>query len=131
MVEEYMKVVMVTPECGYGVVEVPDLELETMQSLVDGYIEAIPRAYYPTLEGGIYLIGNEEASLENRPPSLRVAEWSLPLLGSYILCGTTREEYVGLTMEQVCKAMQWINRWYIGKETTEFDLKYETFLELV
>ena len=96
--DNLMRVVYVEPNKPPYVAEVEDT-LEGKQKAVQGYIEPV---YIEN--DGTCLIGNEEAKLIGMEGNRRIGPSSI-IAGPFFVCGTTEEDFRGLTDEEVTKYM--------------------------
>lgn len=96
--DNLMRVVYVEPNKPPYVAEVEDT-LEGKQKAVQGYIEPV---YIEN--DGTCLIGNEEAKLIGMEGNRRIGPSSI-IAGPFFVCGTTEEDFRGLTDEEVAKYM--------------------------
>ena len=94
-----MKILVVEP---YKEPEIKDIDgsLESMQQVVDGYIEAI----YP-FEEHVALVCNEEGKLLGLPMNRNLPEASDIICGTFFLCEAppTEETFTSLTDEQFAR----------------------------
>lgn len=110
-----MKIYCVTPDRGHGVLIAPDMELETMQGFVEGYIEAVPMDLHPDLSK-VRIICNEEGRLKDFKPSILIEHPLVePLVGTVLICGTDGMDFTGLNDLQLQAASVWVEKHYIGK----------------
>lgn len=96
--ENLMQVVYVEPGKKPYVAEIPST-LDAEQKAVKGYIEAI------TLDDGCCLICNEEAKLIGMQGNRRIADGQSIIAGPFFVCGSSEEDFIGLTKEEVVKYM--------------------------
>ena len=96
--DNLMRVVYVEPNKPPYVAEVEDT-LEGKQKAVQGYIEPV---YIEN--DGTCLIGNEEAKLIGMEGNRGIGPSSI-IAGPFFVCGTTEEDFRGLTDEEVTKYM--------------------------
>ena len=96
--DNLMRVVYVEPNKPPYVAEIEDT-LEGKQKAVQGYIEPV---YIEN--DGTCLIGNEEAKLIGMEGNRRIGPSSI-IAGPFFVCGTTVEDFRGLTDEEVTKYM--------------------------
>ena len=96
--DNLMRVVYVEPNKPPYVAEIEDT-LEGKQKAVQGYIEPV---YIEN--DGTCLIGNEEAKLIGMEGNRRIGPSSI-IAGPFFVCGTTEEDFRGLTDEEVTKYM--------------------------
>lgn len=96
--EGLMKIVYVEPHRAPFEAEIPN-RLEAEQKAVMGYIEPIYN------DDGTCLVGNEEAKLIGMDGN-RHLDYGGVLAGPFFICGTTEEEFCGLTDEQVDKYLE-------------------------
>ena len=96
--EGLMKIVYVEPHRAPFEAEIPNT-LEAEQKAVMGYIEPIYN------DDGTCLVGNEEAKLIGMDGN-RHLDYGGVLAGPFFVCGTTEEEFCGLTDEQVDKYLE-------------------------
>jgi len=96
------------------VVEVEKLDLQTMQALVEGYIELINLD--SNRDRAIDLIVNEEAGLSGRPPLplnvlVRRGLNHVEIRGTVFICRRENSESVGLTDEDIDTWIRVANSW--------------------
>lgn len=96
--EGLMKIVYVEPHRAPFEAEIPNT-LEAEQQAVMGYIEPVYN------EDGTCLVGNEEAKLIGLDGN-RHLDYGGVLAGPFFVCGTTEEDFCGLTDEQVNKYLE-------------------------
>ena len=96
--DNLMKVVYVEPNKPPYVAEIENT-LKGKQKAVEGYIEPV---YIEN--DGTCLIGNEEAKLIGMEGNRRIGPSSI-IAGPFFVCGTTEEDFRGLTDEEVTKYM--------------------------
>ena len=92
--EKTMKVVLVHPGL-YAKEAVIGTQLEDMQKTVGGWIEAV----YP-YEDNVAIICNEEGLITGLPLNRQITN-DIVIAGTFFVCGTGEENFVGLTDEQV------------------------------
>ena len=92
-----MKVLLVKPNCAPEVMEISG-DLESMQSLVGGTIQAI----YPFPEH-VALIANDDGKLIGLPMNRAVLEIGDVICGDFFLCGSPPDgdHFTSLTDEQI------------------------------
>lgn len=76
-------------------------ELETLQYIVDGYIEAVQ------LGCGVVAICDEEGKLKGKKPNYPLPNGDC-LVGTVIFCSTKGEDFAGLTDEQAEVVKGWL-----------------------
>lgn len=96
--DNLMQVVYVEPGKKPYVTEIPST-LDAEQKAVEGYIEAV------TLDDGCCLICNEEAKLIGMKGNRRIANGQSIIAGPFFVCGSSEEDFIGLTDEEVVKYM--------------------------
>lgn len=98
-----MKVVFVAPEKEPKIIEV-GTELEDMQGILDGMIEACPLA-----EEDIYLVCNEEGKINGMQPNRALYDGDGELcdvvFGPFFICDGKGSSFASLTEEQLTKYM--------------------------
>lgn len=97
--ENLMRVVYVEPNKPPYEAEILDT-LEAEQKAVGGLIEPV------YMEDGCCLVGNEEAKLIGMEGNRHIPGTSSIMAGPFFICGTTTEDFRGLTDEEVEKYME-------------------------
>jgi hypothetical protein len=96
-----MKVLVIEPGKQPEEMEVKN-ELETMQDIVGGYIEAI----YP-FDDPIALVCNEEGKIEGLPPNRMLYSKDGRaydvIVGTFFVCGLGKEDFVSLSQDLIDK----------------------------
>ena len=92
--KETMKVVLVQPGLYAKEAEI-GTQLRDMQQTVGGWIEAV----YP-YEDNVAIICNEEGLITGLPLNRQITN-DIVIAGTFFVCGTGEENFVGLTDEQV------------------------------
>jgi hypothetical protein len=92
------------------IVEVEKLDLDTMQSLVEGYIEMI------TLEVRnwghfIDLWVNEDGRSKGLPLNFLLSDYVSEIRGTAFVCGRKKGASIGLTDEEAAEWVKEINSW--------------------
>ena len=94
--EETMKVVMVHPGLYAKEAEI-GMTLEDKQEVVGGWIEAV----YP-YDDNVAIVCNEEGLIMGLPLNRQINE-DIVIAGTFFICGTGEEDFIGLTDAQVQK----------------------------
>ena len=89
-----MRVLVVRPGATMPVTKVIDGTLESMQKLVEGYIQCVV-----LLPGRLVLICNEEGILRSLPYNRRVCGHDI--YGTFFLCKPSDDRLVGLSRDDV------------------------------
>lgn len=89
-----MKIVTVEPNKAPYIKEIAGT-LKSMQEVVGGYIECVP---FGTMHD-VVIICNEEGKLKGLEPNFLYGGWDM-ICGTVFICGTSGEDFVGLTDEQ-------------------------------
>ena len=119
--DNLMRVVYVEPNKPPYVAEVEDT-LEGKQKAVQGYIEPV---YIEN--DGTCLIGNEEAKLIGMEGNRRIGPSSI-IAGPFFVCGTTEEDFRGLTDEEVTKYMdRFKNPELISQDEVQSDIGFTIY----
>ena len=105
------KIVVKEPGKAPEVREVPKVNLEVMQEIVNGYVQYIPFPSLPHLD----LFCNEEGKLEGLEPNILIADKNGRIVdfivGTVFVCKSNkRGNSIGLTDEEVEKVMKGLER---------------------
>lgn len=121
--DNLMKVVYVEPNKAPYVAEVAHT-LEAEQKAVGGYIEVV----YPD-DSNACIICNEEGKLIGLEGNRRIYDGSSIIAGAFFVCGTTEDDFRGLTEQE---AEQYMDRFkepeQISQTEVEADTGYTTVL---
>jgi hypothetical protein len=116
-----MRVVYVEPNKPPYVAEIENT-LEGKQRAVQGYIEPV---YIEN--DGTCLIGNEEAKLIGMEGNRRIGPSTI-IAGPFFVCGTTEENFIGLTDEEVTKYMdRFKNPELISQDEVQSDIGFTIY----
>jgi hypothetical protein len=119
--DNLMRVVYVEPNKPPYVAEIENT-LEGKQRAVQGYIEPV---YIEN--DGTCLIGNEEAKLIGMEGNRRIGPSSI-IAGPFFVCGTTEENFRGLTDEEVTKYMdRFKNPELISQDEVQSDIGFTIY----
>lgn len=77
-------------------------QLAELQELVGGYLESVP------FENNMVMLINEEGRIMKLPPNL--VSYRGVLVGTVVFCGVTRDDWKGLTPEQIEFVKQYCER---------------------
>lgn len=105
-----MKVIQKNAKQMPKVVEI-DGSLESMQKIVNGYIEVFP------LDGDIVVVLNEEGKLKNLPVNFAVQcspSYTEIIVGDVFICKVNGEDLVGLNDDEINYFMRVFTNWEKG-----------------
>lgn len=119
--DNLMRVVYVEPHKAPYITEI-EHTLEAEQKAVGGFIEPVYN------DDETCLIGNEEAKLIGMDGNRRIGDGSSIMAGPFFVCGTTDDDFRGLTDEEVVKYMdRFAQPEDISREDVEADIGFTIY----
>ena len=115
--DNLMKVVYVEPNKAPYITEIQHT-LEAEQKAVGGYIEAV----YPD-DSNTCIICNEEAKLIGLEGNRRIYDGSSIIAGAFFVCGTTEDDFRGLTEQE---AEQYMERFKEPEQISQAEVEADT-----
>lgn len=101
-----MKVYRIGTRLGdHGVQEELDVDLRTLQEIVEGYIEPIPSSVCPIPD--VVILANEEGMLLGLPINQNLIPFFF--VGQCVAVGCDGEDFVSLNDDQIDGLVKWIN----------------------
>ncbi|NMA06178.1 MAG: DUF3846 domain-containing protein [Ruminococcaceae bacterium] len=110
--ERSIRVVVIEPEKPARITEIGQ-SLESMQSVVGGYIQVIPAQAIPggeKLSHQMILVLNEEGKLDDLPYNFEIWDGADYIAGTCFVCKEKGDEMVGLTEEEANIVVSLFNR---------------------